>query len=237
MRPSLLIVLISFFSLNPYQGAIIESSSSKPEERELLLFQVGMFVGGSIGSWLFGRYLMKEHQMCWANDKNWENRFLDTGKSNEVSLHFIKMMIDSYALELSNICVAHYKRRFEKEIEEIQKEQIPNEAKQREIYDSTYKKIFLCHNWYGFILNHAPMSKYMLSAKHTLLYYKLSFLDSAEGDELVFQEFYREMFEIIGEKKSQSYLQIESLDESNKKMMYTILNYFFESHSILYSKQ
>ena len=212
--------LFCLLLLSPLSSLVLRSSSKEAPERRLLFLELSLMGVSAMGGYFYAKYLNGKG-LNWASDKDWEKRFGDFSRGSDISVHFLKLLYDSYAVDLTNQCIVTWKDLYELE---------------GKINEELYEKmIMLCDDWFDFMVRHSSITKYMMSSKHSLFYFKQSFRETDKVDLPIFDFFHRTLVRMIVNEKSPYHKEFKSMDEGHQKNFYTILNYFFESQSVLFS--
>ena len=206
---------------------IEEDEEKHNKNRELPLGTISLALGGFLSAFLLRKYLKGQSPIHWGDDKVWEKRFLEIAKNQNLTLEFMNLIIDSYALELSNSCLRFYSLKFQSLNKIIEDKQDLSEDDKEILslkWSQTLAKIGYCENLFKFVVSHGFLTKYMMDANYAMFYFKLSYMDQKIGEEASLVEFFTEMTNEI--QKEENYKKI---DQSHKNYFYITVNYLLNT--------
>jgi hypothetical protein len=240
MRPSQFHALLFIF-LTVTQASVIqvtqkptvEEAQKEAEKRRLSLVAAGFGLAAFLTGYLVGRYL-KDDPILWSNDEAWEQRFLQVAKTDNLAIEFLNLIVDNFAMDLTNACMRRYHAQYEQNLSEVDRrfgeKNESEEALQMKSdhYNARVKKMRLCSDFFMFINNHAFLTKYMVNAKYAIFYFAQSFMGRYDPNDHTVVNFLNEMALEI--RTDNFYKELEN---AHRNYFYITVNYFLDSDNNL----
>lgn len=202
------------------------ANDKEAEQRRLGLGYVGIGLAGFLSGYLLGKYMKSKRPVKWGDDQAWEQRFLQIAKTDNLTLEFMNLILDNFALDLSNACIKTYQSRFE-DFQKLTKadKKLEDEEKRTRLFlawQAKTAKMEYCSDFFKFITSHGFITKYMLDAKYASFYFAQSFM-GIQNQHLL-NHFLNELATDI--RVNPLYKQIE---EAHQNYFYITVNYFLDS--------
>jgi len=221
---------IIFIILTLTQSTVIEvkERSENKEERSLLLGEITLGLAGFLSAFLIGKYLTSKSPIHWKKDTDWETRFLQISKNQNLTMRFMNLLLDSFSMEVSNACMRIYYKRFEDSVKEIDLETGFDTKRADSLKASEWRKLVpkvgYCSDFFKYILSHGFLTKYLMNAKYALFYFRLSFLGHLRfaPDEL--KEFLHEMTDAINTNPL-----FKKIEQAHQNYFYITVNYLLDT--------
>jgi hypothetical protein len=198
-------------------------------ERELAN-SVAVLVGGLLSGLFAYKYATHKSLTHWKDDQNWDKRFLQATSEESYALSFLNLLLDSFAMEMSNACLFHFQSKYELTCN-TKKDQVTAEEYnifEDEQYAKLEEKRDYCMNFFSFVLNYSFINKYMMDAKYAIFYFNMSFVESGAELPESFVTFLKEMKEQVF--FSEKFRKIEN---THQNYFYITVNYFMDSKNQL----
>ena len=228
---------ILFTILTLTQSIVIEvkEKSETKEDRRLLLGEITITLATFLSSFLMGKYLTSRSPVHWQEDTDWETRFLQISKNENLTMRFMNLLLDSFSMELSNACMRTYFKRFEDNVKQIDLE-FSVDAEQANSLKSDgwnvmMQKVGYCSDFFKYILSHGFLTKYLMNAKYALFYFKLSFLGNLRVAPAELKDFLKEMTEEINVNPL-----FRKIEQTHQNYFYITVNYFLDTENNLKKK-
>lgn len=213
------------------QSTIISTSEKKQEsERKLVLLELGtLFTGILFG--FFGHRYTSSKFVSWTDDNNWEKRFLAITGGENMTLHFMNLLIDSYAMEVGNICISHFQSDFEESIKNYPGDSNYEIEIKSKAEDKMIEKHQICDEWFQFIYSHGFLSKFVISPKYALFYFKMYLRESGLTTKQAYLEFFDRMEKEIADPNPDNLFT--AAEKTHQGYFYITINYFLTSQNNL----
>ncbi len=222
-------VILLFFHLT--HSAIIQTTQEELSVPERELMQpVAIVIGGLLSGLFASKYFLNKGLTHWENDDAWDSRFLQATQNEDFSLSFLNLLLDSYAMEISNACLRHFQSKYElncntKHETATEEEYLTYENDQ---YLHLEEMRNYCIDFFKFVLNYSFINKYMMDARYALFYFKMNFVESSFAMTEPFVYFLDEMQDQVFFSES-----FRKIQETHQNYFYITVNYFLDSDNKL----
>ncbi len=185
-------------------------------------------IAGFLSSFFIFKYITRERMIHWEDDKNWEQRFLEIAERETFTLGFMNIMLNSYAMELSNNCMKHFQSKYESLIKtRIGVTKLQSEVERNKgLWENLLANRQNCISFFDFVSTHGFISKFMMNSNYAMFYFRIAYLETGRNQGRKMENFMSELEEVI--RKDEVYRKI---DQTHQNYFYITINFFLDSNN------
>lgn len=215
------------------EGAVIEvkQKAEATEERRLMLGQVGVALAGFLTGFLLGKYLTSRSPTHWKDDKEWERRFLQISANENLTMQFMTLILDSFAMDLTNACLRYYHKKFEDLVKSVDKSTADSTEKnnlKKEGWDVLNTNIGYCSDFFKYVVSHGFLTKYFMNSQYAIFYFGQSFMGGVGEENATLVKFLKTMAWEI-----ETNPLFKKIEEAHQNYFYITVNYLLDAENNL----
>lgn len=224
-------ILIIFAQIS--EGAVIQAKekAEAAEERRLMLGQVGVALAGFLTGFLLGKYLNSKSPTHWKDDKEWERRFLQISSNENLTMQFMTLILDSFAMDLTNACLRYYHKGFEEYVKSVDQMSIDSTAKndlKKNGWNELDANVGYCSDFFKYVVSHGFLTKYFMNSQYAIFYFGQSFMGGVGEENGSLVKFLKTMAWEIENNPL-----FKKIEEAHQNYFYITVNYLLDAQENL----